>query len=252
MKRNYAVMMAVVAMMTLGCSHKDATDKVRMAAATAVHEGDSTIYGLACDGCNDTIVVYLRTPYTCSDPDTLNILEASRHHHVFGRAMIGDQLAIVRNANDTTVADLMIVTEDLKAEWCYRVLPTLRERVDLEGVRTAALPDSIKELLTIEREYGFHLKNEGVAMPIGMSYRAATTDEEEAVVYPKLTRYFEWHIYNGRLVLEASRRDSLQQRQIIVSDTADLMMLTPDTLVLRFNDREQGYYKRQAEAKTEE
>ena len=109
-----------------------------------------------------------------------------------------------------------------------------------------------KELLTIEREYGFHLKNEGGAMPIGMSYRAATTDEEEAVVYPKLTRYFEWHIYNGRLVLEASRRDSLQQRQIMVSDTADIMMLTPDTLVLRFNDREQGYYKRQAEAKAEE
>ena len=247
MKWIYAVMTAVAAMMTFGCGHKEATDEAGTASATVVHEGDSTIYGLACDGCNDTIVVFLRTPYTGSDPDTLNILEASRRHRVFGRVMIGDQLAIVRNASDTTVADLMIVTEDLKAQWCYRVLPTLRERAALEGVHTAALPDSIKELLSTEREYGFHLKNEGVSMPIGMSYRAATTDEEEDVVYPKLTRYFEWYIYNGHLVLETSRRDSLQQRQIMVSDTADIMMLTPDTLVIRFSDHEQGYYKRQVE-----
>ena len=45
-------------------------------------EGDSTIYGLACDGCNDTILILLSRIE--DDPDTFNILDASRSHHVFG------------------------------------------------------------------------------------------------------------------------------------------------------------------------
>ena len=36
-------------------------------------DGDSTIYGLACDGCTDTILVILRD--VRKDPDTLNILK---------------------------------------------------------------------------------------------------------------------------------------------------------------------------------
>lgn len=251
MKTKNVLTLVVISMIAFACGHKaDSTEQTMTTASTCI-EGDSTIYGLACDGCNDTVVVFLRSPYNGSDPDTLNILDATRHHRVFGRPLIGDQLAIIRNAADTTIADLLIVTEDLQAQWCYRVLPTLRERADMEGVRTAELPDSVKALLSVEREYGFQLKNEGVAFPIGMGYRAATTDEEEEVVYPELTRYFEWHIYNGQLVLESSMTDSLKQRHITVSDTAEITMLSPDTLVLRFSDHEQGYYKRRVVTETE-
>lgn len=251
MKTKHILALAAGALMALACGQKTVYNELNEAAADLVAEGDSTIYGLACDGCNDTIVVFLRSPYNGSDPDTLNILEATRNHRVFGRPLIGDQLAIIRNPKDTTVADLLIVTEDMQAQWCYRVLPSLRERADMEGMPTTDLPDSVKALLSIEREYGFQLKNEGVAFPIGMGYRAATTDEEDVVVYPELTRYFEWHIHNGRLVLENATTDSLNQRHVNISDTADIMMLSPDTLVLRFSDHEQGYYKRQVVAENE-
>ena len=209
-----------------------------------IEESDSTIYGLACDGCNDTVIIFLRTPYDNTDPDTLNILQATKRHRVFGRALIGDKLAIVRNPVDTTVADMVVVTEDLQAQWCYRVKPTLRQRADMSTLNNLISEDSLNLLLATEREYGFHLKDEGNAFPIGRGNRAATTDEEEAVVYPELRRYFEWHLYNGKLVLQMARTDSLQQRHLVISDTADIVELTTDTLVLRFADHEQGYYKR--------
>ena len=238
-----ATLTALLALLLAGCGNNKVKHDTTNDATAISAEGDSTIYGLACDGSNDTIVVFLRSPYTGTDPDTLNILEATRHHRVFGRPMIGDKLAIVRNPTDTTVADMLIVTEDLQAHWCYRVLPTLRERADMEDMRPSELPDSVRELLAIEHEYGFQLKAEDVAFPIGMGYRAKTTDEEGLVVYPELRRYFEWHLYNGQLVLQNVQTDSIGQRHIAISDTADILMLTADTLVLRFADHEQGYYR---------
>ncbi len=247
---NKLSIIALTAAMTLAaaCGQKENVTELTPAEATTVAEGDSTIYGLACDGCSDTVVVFLRSPYHGQDPDTLNILEATRHHKVFGRPLIGDELAIVRNAVDTTVADLVVVTQDLKGQWCYRVLPTLRERADMEDVTNTELPDSIKELLSVEREYGFQLKAEGAAFPIGMTYRVTTSDEEEMVVYPELKRYMEWHLYNGHIVLQSAITDSLGERHIRLSDTADVVMLNADTLVLQFNDHIQGYYRRNNEA----
>lgn len=207
---------------------------------------DSTIYGLACDGCNDTIVVFLRLPYNGSDPDTLNILEASHQHRVFGTPMIGDRLAIMRNSIDTTKADQMIVVEDLLGLWCYKVRPTLRQRADMEGQSVSQsisqLPDSIRELLEVEREYGMTIKNDSVVYPHGMQWVATTTDEETPIEYPRLKRYFVWYIHNGQLILTETARDSLGNAYATNIDTAAIAKLDNDTLVLRFADGEQSYY----------
>lgn len=244
---SFALLLTIGCFVACGTSKEEISNEEEEVVFTRI-EGDSTIYGMACDGCNDTIVVYLETPYSGSDPDTLNILEASKQHKIFGHPRIGDKLAIVRNAADTTKADMVIVTEDLQGDWCYKVLPTLRMRADMEGhtikQKISQLPDTIVKLLKVEREYGISIKADNVAFPIGMSRGKATSDEESPVEYPKLKFYNEWFIYNGKIVFRSVRPDSLGQQQVLLSDTANLEMLTPDTLVFRFAEGLRGYYKK--------
>ena len=212
-------------------------------------EGDSTIYGMACDGCNDTIIVYLRTPYSGTDPDTLNVLEATRHHQVFGKPRIGDKLAIVRSPKDTTAADIVIVTEKMLGNWCYKVLPSLKMRADMEGKtisqKIKQLPDSIADLLKVEHEYGIQLKADNQAFPIGLRKEKNTSDEESPVVYPQQKFYNEWFIYNGQIVLRNMTPDSLGQNHVAFSDTAQLVLLEQDSLILKFNDHQQSFYRQE-------
>ena len=148
---------------------------------------DTTIYGLACDGCNDTIVVFLTLDYDGSDPDTLNVLDATRQHMVFGDIRIGDKLAIVRNEQDSTKARMVVVIEDLMGEWCQQVLPTLRDRADMEGLtqkqKEEQLPDSIRELLNIPLEYTYVFKHDNILYTKGAN-RQNTSDEILPVEYP--------------------------------------------------------------------
>jgi hypothetical protein len=57
-------------------------------------------------------------------------------------------------------------------------------------------------------------------------------------------RYREWHIYNGHLLLSEARRDTLGNQQVTNTDTADIVFMRRDTLLLRFSDHEQGYYRK--------
>ena len=234
------------AILAAGCT--SGANKQDQTAAASNGSDNETIFGLVCDGSNDTIVVYLALPYGGSDPDTLNILEASRQHQVFGQLRIGDQVAMYRNAEDSTQADIVVVTQDLQGQWCYKVLPTLRQRADMDGLSEQQairqLPDSVKELLSVEREYGLMIKNDSVAHSFGAFRNVKTSDEESPVVYPELQRYHQWFIYNGRLVLSETQVDSLGNVETVHADTAEFVELTPDTLVLRFADGEQGYYRK--------
>ena len=45
--------------------------------------GDNTLYGLACDGCTDSIIVML--PYEADRLDTFDIINANMHRQVFRR-----------------------------------------------------------------------------------------------------------------------------------------------------------------------
>ena len=70
-------------------------------------EGDSTIYGLACEGCSDSVVILL--PGDGSDPVTYNIIDAHRHNRVMGRLKVGDWIGLMRNP-----AELVVVATDAK------------------------------------------------------------------------------------------------------------------------------------------
>ena len=141
----------VAALLTTACSSKtesrptEETDLISMEPAMP---GDSTVYGLACDGCNDTILVFL--PRSGGDPDTFNILNASKQQQVMGHPMIGDKVAVVVNRENPKVADLVIDLEQLKGEWCYMVEPELRP---VAGMSNAARQKQLKEeLLAWRRE----------------------------------------------------------------------------------------------------
>ena len=229
--------------LTLGCSRPQKRSFVVVNKALAM--GDSTIYGLVCDGSNDSIVVFLPDPYDGSDPDTLDILEASSLHKVFGNLRIGDKVALKRNAVDSTKADVVIVTQDLMGQWCYKVKPVLRRRAGMSSYEH--LPDSVKKLLEEEREFGINLKVDSVAFSVGLRPRA-TVDEESPVEYPPVKRYRKWYISNGHLMLMQANTDSLGNAIPVAVDTVDLVRLDPDTLVLRFSDGEHSYYRKKEEA----
>lgn len=255
MKAKTICILLSATLLLAGCS-KGVEQKAVTTDSTSVQApGDHTIYGMACDGCNDTIVIFLPTSYSGdydgSNPDTLNILEATRNHQVFGKIHIGDKLAMMRNEQDSTVADLLIVTEEIMGKWCYKVLPKLRERADMEGQSEASrieqLPDSIAELLTVEREHGIMIKDDHVAFPIGKMFGGKTSDELSEVEYPDVKNYRGWRLYNGRLILSIAGIDSLGNQYNMANDTAEFVKLTTDTLVLRFNDEERGYYRKTEE-----
>lgn len=205
--------------------------------------GDSTIYGIACDGCNDTILIYL--PTISADPDTMNILAASKQHQVFGRMKIGDVIAIIPNASNPKVGDMVVNVEALKGRWCFLAAPTLRERAGMsssERANHSLKRDSVLRSILQPREFGIELKGENTARPISSISYSIATDENSPVVYPKIKRYRRWHLYNGKLILSETSRDSLGNVFITSSDTAALLLLRPDTMALKFKDRVQGYY----------
>ena len=200
--------------------------------------GDSTRYGLACDGCTDSILVLL--PYTGEDPDTFNIVTALEQHRIYGRPHIGDDMAIVLSKDSLghPVVEMAINLATLRNTWCYQASPQLRPTA---AQHMKVLPDSIMRKIMAPREYGFQLKRDHSVRTIGI-YRQ---DNMSPVEYPQVTYYKDWRIWNGRLILHADTVRGLGKEDIMPqSDTADICLLMPDSLVLRFADHEQSYYRK--------
>ena len=250
MKTRLPLFLSLIALwLSLSCAREEAKAPV-VTTPQWVAEDDSTLYGLACDGTNDTLLVFLRLPYTGTDPDTLNILQATRNGQVYGWARVGDQVAIIPNDSDATLADRVIVIESLFGQWRYMVQPSLRHTAadhavpgTLQGYSIPA--DSIRQLLKEEREYGYDIKDENRVRPVGFIRRSTVSDDESPVVYPELKRYHEWHIVNGRLILSSSVTDSLGHVTVLLCDTADLLCLTPDSLVLQLGDTIRSFYRKE-------
>lgn len=251
---------ATLAAITFGCSDSktDGQTSSNDSVITTL-PGDSTIYGLACDGCNDTILVLLRD--VTQNPDTFEILDASRNQLVFGHPRIGDQMAIVLENADTTassakpVARMVIDIDKILGSWCYMVTPKLRKRADIDKAMEQEflkkMPDTTLQRLLQPREHGFMLKNDHQAQPIGMIRTGNTTDDRSPVEYPILKRYREWYLYNGHIILNETHRDSLGEQQLLSSDTADFVLLRRDSLILRFSDGERSYYRKSEETNAE-
>ncbi len=242
-KSTFLALMAALIATACGSSHQSKMETEETPAAYKNLPGDSTRYGLACDGCTDSTLVFL--PYTGGDPDTFDIINARHEHRIYGRTHIGDELAIIVNPQDTAEVLSVINLEELRGDWCYLVSPTLRhtdslpERLQRHAL--GAIPDSVRQQLTAPREYQLRLKRDHSVMAIGATHRHST-DNRSPVSYPKVRPYNEWRIWNGRLILQ--QPDTLSKA---APDTADILLLMRDTLVLRFADHEQGYYKRMKE-----
>ena len=210
--------------------------------------GDSALYGLACDGCTDSILVYM--PFSGGDPDTIDILNARINRRVFGRPDVGDEVAVILTDSNKTVAEMVINIERLKGLWCYMVQPKLRPIPGAPDGSIARLPkdipDSLREKWFQPREYGIELLSEHLARTVGLQ-RSADAHDKGPVEYPELKRYRQWNLLNGHILLCEAKRDSLGSQHVVSTDTADIVLLRRDSLLLRFSDHEQGYYRKNQE-----
>jgi hypothetical protein len=225
---------AVATLLTAACGTKQeqtATTDIN-SDAISTHQnlpGDSARYGLACDGCTDSIVVFL--PYAGGDPDTFDIINAFQEHRLMGRPHIGDHLAVILSNDSARKVVTTINMSTLTGQWSYMVTPTLRHQAEASRV----IPDSILTRLLAPREYSLRLRDGGIALTYGNYQQKSNT--MSPVDYPALKRYTRWHLYNGRIVLvpDSARSES--------PDTATIVLLRRDSLVLRFSDHEQAYYR---------
>ena len=213
-------------------------------------EGDSTIYGLACEGCNDSVVILL--PGDGSDPVTYNIIDAHRHNRVMGRLKVGDWIGLMRNPTDSTVADFVLNLDELKGTWCYVVMPKWRDATNMtpqaQAILEESMPDSVKKEFFVPREYGFSLKRQWTAQSVGY-VRKSPLEDQSPVVYPRLLYFTEWHILNCRLVMtsrEYQKKDDSEEMELAGyrNDTCDVVFLSSDSLVLASDGESRGYYRR--------
>ncbi len=261
MQKNISFAIVVLAVFVVSCGGKGDKKAPEKQAASMIERlpGDSNVYGLMCDGGSDSVLYLL--PPDGSDPIKYDIFRASRRRKVMGDPQIGDWIAVVPNRRDSTVADMVINLEELKGTWCHVVMPELRnsdEMTDAEKKKFIRnMPDSIRDIYFVPREYGFTLKRRFQASPVGMVRHSSALEDESPVEYPPVPFYKQWHLLNGKMVLgraksmnmpsgnNKEKNDKMPQEEII-NDTADIMMLRGDSLVLRFSgNRTQGYYRLQ-------
>lgn len=211
-------------------------------------EGDSTLYGLACEGCTDSVVVILKGDG--SDPVTYDIIDAMREGRVAGRMEVGDWICLTLDESGENRAYNVINLDKLKGTWVQTVVPELRrQHIENESLseEEKAEQDSIIDVLLAPYEIGFAIKRHYTASPVGMT-RQNAIDDSSPVVHKQPKHYTEWHVFNGRLVLLESVISEGDMVDVVESalrgDTAEVLMLTKDSLCLRFSDGEtQGYHR---------
>lgn len=237
----------MAALLAASCSDKKHPTKIKVQPLSEEKNeaGDSTVYGLACDGCTDSVLVLLSN--SGGDPHTYSIIKAMGNHEIYGMPKIGDRLAVLLSADKKSVKKVIDINE-LMGKWCYMVVPTLKP---LPGMTEkslkkmeASMPDSIRKRMMTPREYGFELNSDKTANAIGRRHRQAT-DEFSPVTYPQQKYYTAWRLYNGQIILTAGNLNIPgMKRRKVVNDTAQIMMMHRDSLVLKFKNETKGYYRK--------
>lgn len=230
--------------------------QIDITAVKTVITGDSMVYGLACEGSGDSVMVVY--PFSGNDPMTYSVVDAKASGRIIGQVQIGDWVGLVLNKKDTTVADMVINLDQLKGTWTYSVLPSWKDltnmsrktRERMEKQLLSEMPDSMKDLYLVPREYGFSLKRGKKAMAIGYVNTNSTADEDSPVEYPKVKNYREWCPWNGKLILISSDRvfsnmDAKTPSEEIV-DTLDFVSLDNDSLVLTKHGVRYGFHRKQS------
>ncbi|MGN0221249.1 MAG: hypothetical protein ACI4BA_03895 [Prevotella sp.] len=252
-----AFAVVVIAMsVAVGCGNHGEKMALPVASTSLVNDstipGDSAYYGLACDGCTDSVIVVLGNLE--NDPDTFEIVNASINRKVLGTPKVGDLLAVIPNPTNKRQALQVINIEYLRGTWCSQVMPRLRDISQmpkrLQKRIMEEMTDSEKRALLVSKEMGMVVKKDHTIRPVGITMRATTTDEQGMVEYPEQKRYEEWRLLNGKLILKLAHKvmmsDSIHvQRQAEEQcDTADILLLTRDTLLLQIGNELQGYYRK--------
>jgi hypothetical protein len=244
----FLILTGMLLTVTACSNHQTAKKGADMDTSTSVTlQGDSAIYGLACDGCTDTVIVLL--PEDGSDPVTYEILRATKERRVIGRPKIGDKLAVMLNPENKKEAISVVDIDELKGSWVYQVMPTLRKRAAMlkDGdLKNSHKLDSLIKSLMVPREYGFKLKRDNQVSTIGRVRQATVTDDESPVEYPTLKRYSEWYTWNNKIVfMETNNPLEKKKRQVVSCDTAEILLMLKDSLQLRFNDEVRNYYRKE-------
>lgn len=256
MSRTTFYLILCVLVLSVACGKTDKvqeSDSVEVISQSYVADGDSMFYGLACDGCSDTTLVLL--PDSGGDPVTYSIVRARNEGRFFGWPAIGDKMAVMLNPEDSTEVLVAINLEQVKGTWYYEQLPSLRQRShsDSAAIQRMAFTeeekaryDSMISSMMVPREYTYTFKRDFTMRAEGGPPRTTSLDRTLPVVYPPLTRYMEWHIFNGKIILSyggfriAGSKDSVELK----NDTAEFVLLRRDTMALRFGDRIQGFRQR--------
>lgn len=212
-------------------------------------KGDQAIYGLACMGCTDSVVVLL--PNKGGNPIRYNILEATRKRQVFGNIEIGDWVCVIPSPDEKNHATMVLDLDKLKATWTYQVMPHLRDVTHLSKRQQARIlanmPDSIVETYMIPREYGFTLKRMSEARSVGFVMQTSAVEDDSPVEYPQVPQYTEWHAYNGKLILVKGRYEmnGVVFNKTTTRDTLTFIYMKDDSLALMDNKGNiQGYHKK--------
>ncbi len=252
MRKYTFFILATLALLFVACSSREGkkrdtgklNDELKL-------EGDTTLYGLACDGTTDSVVWLL--PNDGSDPVKYNIIDAKRAGRVHGDISTGDWIALVKNPEDSTVADLVIDLDELKGIWCYMVMPQLR---DVKTMSKKAqkrfidgMSDSLKRIYMVPREYGFWLKRQWEATSVGYVRETNSLADESPVEYPPLGYFVKWHILNGKFVMTSgkpkyNRDNTVSGYDNISYDTCTISFLGHDSLVLTDRDGSRSYYRK--------
>ncbi len=254
-KTLFIICVVTLAIMACGDRHQRGDNNPNLAISySKPAKGDSTLYGLACPGCTDSVVIVL--PDSGGDPVRYDILTATKMRRVYGDLQIGDWIGIIPDKDNPGQAYSVIDLDELKGTWTYSVMPTLR---DISGLSKrqqerilAHMPDSIVETYMVPREYGFTLKRQSVATPVGFVLQSSTVADDSPVEYPSVPMVSEWHVFNGRLIL--TRKDGTDTRKVaetaVVRDTLDFAFMRGDSLALRSRDGVVTGYHRRKDAAT--
>lgn len=243
------IIFAVGILVGTSCSNKTEEPKKTVGTSTKI-KGDSTLYGLACDGCTDSVLVFLSGQG--GDPVNYNIIDASKNRKVIGRPQVGDWVCLIVNGTDKKKADLVINLDRLKGTWVNLEKPWLRKRLDAPslGNMDAETKHRIDSMIKIQLkpvEIGFALRRHYEARPVGLEY-SRNKNQDNPVVYPTPKFYTEWHIFNGKLVLTEGALRMGNQRKVKTkykSDTVEIVMMLRDSLRIRYKDgKEKGFYRK--------
>lgn len=248
-----------LALLAVGCrgekDHAEADEPVTE--KELVVKNDSMVYGLVCDGTSDSVIVLW--PFS-GEPMTLNCIVAKQNGRIIGQPEIGDWTGVMINREDTTEVTLAVNLDQLKGTWTYPVMPVMKDLQHMskrmQRRMIANLPDSVKQTFFIPREYGFTLKRSHKAQPVGTIMRTSTLEDDSPVQYPKVKRYKQWHMWNGKLLLVSGDRprpeDGIRHVKPDAVDTLQFVYMDNDSLILLQNGKRISYHRKQNAIKANE